>query len=161
MMEIKPFTFEKEKTIEAGDGNKQDLSKVQKKKLSILKRIGKYLVDLFDLTLLTSPTFVNMMIGMSFAVFAELNFTILTPFIMQDFGLDTHQIATFMSTVSVADICFRFIAPYVSDYFQKPARMMYMFALVLLILSRSSMLPIYFKSLMVDYDYFRRFITNG
>lgn len=110
----------------------------QKKKISLLKRIGKHIVDLFDLTLLKSPSFVNMVIGMSSAVFAEMNFTILTPFIMQDFGLDTQQIATFMSTISIADICFRFIAPYVSDFFNKPARVMYMWALVLLILSRSS-----------------------
>ncbi|KRT80448.1 membrane transporter, partial [Oryctes borbonicus] len=138
LKEMELFVREKQKVIEKKitEENQQE-SKIKKKKFSILKRIGKGIVDMFDLTLLQSPTFVNMMIGMSFAVFAEMNFTILTPFIMQDFGLDTYQIATFMSTISVADICFRFIAPYVSDYFQKPARVMYMWALILLILSRS------------------------
>lgn len=135
------FVREKQKMIEKKitEENQQE-SKIKKKKISVLKRIGKGIVDMFDLTLLQSPTFVNMMIGMSFAVFSEMNFTILTPFIMQDFGLDTYQIATFMSTISIADICFRFVAPYVSDYFQKPARVMYMWALILLILSRSSLL---------------------
>ncbi|GJQ75165.1 hypothetical protein Trydic_g9769 [Trypoxylus dichotomus] len=148
LKEMEPFVRDKpkiteKKTLEENQlasSNELNGNKINRKKSSVLKRIGKAIVDMFDLTLLKSPTFVNMMIGMSFAVFAEMNFTILTPFIMQDFGLDTSQIATFMSTISVADICFRFVAPYVSDYFQKPARIMYMCALVLLILSRSSLL---------------------
>lgn len=114
-------------------------SKLKEKevKLSIWKRVGKFLVDIFDLKLLRDPIFVNIMVGMSFAVFAEMNFSLLTPFIMKDYGLDTQQTATFMSTVSVADICFRFIAPYVSDFFKRPIRIMYLWALILLILSRS------------------------
>ncbi|KRT81779.1 membrane transporter [Oryctes borbonicus] len=113
---------------------------IEEQKESLLKRIGKYLVDLFDLTLLKDPVYVNIMIGMSFAIFAEMNFSLLTPFIMQDYGLETQEIATFMSTVSIADICFRFIAPYVSEFFKQSSRPMFLWALVLLILSRSSLL---------------------
>lgn len=114
------------------------LSKQKKKKSSLLKRIGKSIVKLFDLTLMKDPIFVNIVIGMSLAVFAELNFSILTPFIMADYDLTTHQIATFISVLSTADILFRFIAPYVSELFNKPVRIMYMWALLLLILSRFS-----------------------
>ncbi|KAI4463679.1 monocarboxylate transporter [Holotrichia oblita] len=115
-----------------------NLSRKKKKKSSLMKRIGKSVVKLFDLTLLKDRIFVNIVVGMSLAVFAELNFSILTPFIMGDYHLSTHQIATFISVLSTADILFRFIAPYVSDFFKQPVRIMYMWALLLLILSRFS-----------------------
>lgn len=115
-----------------------NLSRAKKKKSSLMKRISKSVVKLFDLTLLKDRIFVNIVVGMSLAVFAELNFSILTPFIMGDYNLSTHQIATFISVLSTADILFRFIAPYVSDFFKKPVRIMYMWALLLLILSRFS-----------------------
>ncbi|KAK9752905.1 Major Facilitator Superfamily [Popillia japonica] len=97
-----------------------NLSRAKKKKSSLMKRISKSVVKLFDLTLLKDRIFVNIVVGMSLAVFAELNFSILTPFIMGDYNLSTHQIATFISVLSTADILFRFIAPYVSDFFKKP-----------------------------------------
>ncbi|GJQ72073.1 hypothetical protein Trydic_g3170 [Trypoxylus dichotomus] len=129
---------ERRNGIDSGLDNKNPI--IAEEKENIFKRIGKYLVDLFDLTLLKDPVYVNIMVGMCFAVFAEMNFSLLTPFIMQDFGLETQQIATFMSTVSIADICFRFISPYISDFFEQSSRAMFLWALVLLILSRSFLL---------------------
>ncbi|KAI4456815.1 monocarboxylate transporter [Holotrichia oblita] len=118
----------------------EDKVQEEVKQNTILNRIGKILVDTFDLSLLKDPIYINIMIGMSCAIFAEVNFSVLTPFIMQDFGLDTQQIASFMSTVSVADVCFRFVAPYVSEFFKQPSRIMYMCSLMLLIISRFTLL---------------------
>lgn len=103
---------------------------------STLYKIILHIINIFDLTLLKDATFVNIIAGISLGVFAEKNFSSLTPFIMQDYGLNTQQTATFMSTLSITDICFRFVAPYVSDFFKKSVRVMYVWSLVLLVIFR-------------------------
>lgn len=39
------------------------------------------------------------MVGIAIAVFAEINFSLLTPFILSEFNYSTEQIAMFMSTL--------------------------------------------------------------
>lgn len=69
----------------------------------------------FDLDLPKDRVYVNILIGLSLATFAELNFTLLVPFILQDFGLSTDQIAIFLTTLGVADIISRFVGPYIGN----------------------------------------------
>uniref|UniRef100_A0A2M4BFX4 Putative monocarboxylate transporter n=1 Tax=Anopheles marajoara TaxID=58244 RepID=A0A2M4BFX4_9DIPT len=101
---------------------------------------AKKLIHFFDLTLLRDKVYLNMMLGMSIAVFAEINFSLLTPFILGDLGYGTLQIASIMSTLAVADLLFRFISPFVGDSLKLSPRTMYMFALTLLIVFRFSIL---------------------
>ncbi|XP_035789174.1 uncharacterized protein LOC118465260 [Anopheles albimanus] len=101
---------------------------------------AKKLIHFFDLTLLRDKVYLNMMLGMSIAVFAEINFSLLTPFILGDLGYGTLQIASIMSTLAVADLLFRFISPFVGDSLKLSPRAMYMFALTLLIVFRFSIL---------------------
>lgn len=109
-------------------------------RLSFLRKCTKYIVNLFDLGLLKDLTFVNIIVSISLGVCAEKSFTLLIAFIMQDYGLNTQQIATFMSMLSITDICFRFIAPYVSDFFKKPVRVMYVWAVLLQVIFRCGLL---------------------
>ncbi|XP_029721193.1 uncharacterized protein LOC109426912 [Aedes albopictus] len=104
------------------------------------KTLSQKIVTLFDLTLLRDRIYVNMMLGMSIAVFAEINFSLLTPFILNDLGYETEQIASIMSTLAVADLMFRFISPFIGDSLKLTPRIMYMIALSLLILTRFSIL---------------------
>ncbi|XP_062533309.1 uncharacterized protein LOC134202295 [Armigeres subalbatus] len=104
------------------------------------KSLSQKIVTLFDLTLLRDKVYVNMMLGMSIAVFAEINFSLLTPFILNDLGYETEQIASIMSTLAVADLMFRFISPFVGDSLKLTPRIMYMIALSMLILTRFSIL---------------------
>uniref|UniRef100_A0A182U6N3 Major facilitator superfamily (MFS) profile domain-containing protein n=1 Tax=Anopheles melas TaxID=34690 RepID=A0A182U6N3_9DIPT len=97
-------------------------------------------VHLFDLTLLQDKVYLNMMLGMSIAVFAEINFSLLTPFILGDLGYSTEQIASIMSTLALADLLFRFVSPFVGDYLKLTPRIMYMIALAMLIVTRFSIL---------------------
>lgn len=71
-------------------------------------------VIFFDLDLLRDFTFVNLMIGVTIANFAELNFSILTPFVLGDFGFDGHTTATLMSVLGSFDIVFRFFVPFIA-----------------------------------------------
>lgn len=111
---------------------------IKKKEKSRMKRILLAVIHFFDLTLLKDPIYVNIMLGMSFAVFAELNFSLLTPFMLADLSLTTSEIATFLSVLSIADLCFRFFAPFIGDYLKKPPRIMYSISLLLLIGTRYS-----------------------
>lgn len=126
----------------ASEANKTDtnlaLRDEKAKETSPIVKFLKGFVNFFDLKLLCDPIFVNIMVGMSLAIFAELNFSVLTPFIMADFGLNTSQSATFLSVLSIADLVFRFFAPFIGDYLKKPPRKMYMLTLFLLIISRFS-----------------------
>lgn len=97
-----------------------------------------WLVNFFDLTLFRDLVYVNIMLGMSFAIFAEINFSILTPFIFKDLSYTTPQIASFLSLIAVADIASRFCAPFVGDRMRQPPRIMYMMSMVLLISTRMS-----------------------
>lgn len=96
------------------------------------------LVNLFDLSLLKDLTFVNIMCGISLATFAELNFTMLTPFILSDLGIvtSTAGIATFMSSLACADIVFRFLSPYIGTCLKKSPRGMYLLSMMMLVICR-------------------------
>lgn len=100
------------------------------------------------------------MLGMSLAIFAELNFSILTPFIFSDLQYSTFEIASLMSTLAVADILSRFTSPFIGDYFDQSPRIMYMISLVLLILVRMSKDP--FKTYNIHFHiYISIFSSEG
>lgn len=68
----------------------------------------------FDLDLLKDYTFINLMLGITLANFNELNFSILTPFILGDYGKTKSEVALFMSLLAGVDICVRFCIPFVA-----------------------------------------------
>ncbi|KAJ9587656.1 hypothetical protein L9F63_018908 [Diploptera punctata] len=77
---------------------------------------------------------------MSLAICAEYNFSLLTPFILNDRGFDTESTAIVMSVIGGLDIIFRFIVPFFSEHYKISARNMYSFALVLLVSSRTALI---------------------
>ncbi|XP_078032532.1 uncharacterized protein LOC144467549 [Augochlora pura] len=101
------------------------------------KKIFDKVVEFFDLNLLRDPIFVNIMVGMSAAIFAEANFSTLTPFILTDMKLTTKEISTILSIVAAMDLLFRSLAPFLGEWLNQPPRIMYMISLMLLIITRS------------------------
>ncbi|KAL5278639.1 hypothetical protein ACFFRR_003334 [Megaselia abdita] len=65
----------------------------------------------FDLDLLRDRTYVNLAIGLTVINFVEVNFAVLTPFILSDFGFDSKQIAIAMSVLATLDLVMRFVMP--------------------------------------------------
>lgn len=65
----------------------------------------------FDLDLLKDRTYVNLAIGLTVINFVEVNFAVLTPFILSDFGFDSKQIAIAMSVLATLDLVMRFVMP--------------------------------------------------
>lgn len=72
------------------------------------------IVIFFDLNLLSDMTFVNLMMGVTLGNFAELNFSILTPFVLADWDFTKHEIATVMSILGGVDISVRFFIPFIA-----------------------------------------------
>ncbi|KAJ9587654.1 hypothetical protein L9F63_018906, partial [Diploptera punctata] len=112
----------------------------QEKELTFWQKLGRGIVTFFDLTLFKDPIYVSLMFGMSLAICAEFNFSLLTPFILKDRGFDTDSTAQIMSVIAGLDIIFRFIVPFFSDHFKISARNMYSFALILLVSSRTALI---------------------
>lgn len=102
-----------------------------------VRRILQRVSDLYDFDILRDPIYLNIMLGMSIAIFAEVNFSTLTPFILADMGLKTATIANIMSIIAIADLISRGAAPYLGELLRQPPRIMYMISLALLIISRT------------------------
>ncbi|XP_052738138.1 uncharacterized protein LOC112045998 [Bicyclus anynana] len=82
----------------------------EERELTFCEKVAMF----FDLDLLKDFTFINLMLGITLANFNELNFSILTPFILGDYGLSKSQVAFFMSLLAGVDICVRFCVPFVA-----------------------------------------------
>ncbi|XP_025831369.1 monocarboxylate transporter 5-like isoform X2 [Agrilus planipennis] len=121
--------------VEVEDDNESGNEKKEKDDNALVLCL-KYILDIFDLNLLTDPVYVNIMLGMSIAIFSEINFSMLTALILTEFGLSTDRAATFMSLLAIVDLIFRFLSPYIGDYLNKPPRIMYMISLVFLAATR-------------------------
>nr|CAD7401608.1 unnamed protein product [Timema poppensis] len=106
---------------------------------SLLRRMLSRIFVALDLGLLQDPIYINIMLGMSFAISAEINFSLMTPFILGDLGFSNDRTATIMSTLGIADLVFRFLSPFVADSLGISARTMYLISLCLLVIARTTL----------------------
>ncbi|EDV99915.1 uncharacterized protein LOC6565467 isoform X2 [Drosophila grimshawi] len=95
------------------------------------------LVTFFDLDLLRDVTFVNLVAGLTVINFGELNFSILTPFILTDFGFDTSQITVAMSLMAGMDITMRFLVPFITEKMTWDNRVFFLIGVVGIALGRT------------------------
>ncbi|XP_014300341.1 uncharacterized protein LOC103570490 [Microplitis demolitor] len=102
-----------------------------------LTRVLRRIVNLFDLSLLCDPIYVNLMLGLSIAAFAEINFAMLMPFILNENEFTKVQIAGAMSTMASIDLLMRGVSPFIAEWLRQTPRKMYLVSLVMLIVSRS------------------------
>lgn len=124
----------KSEKMEMKEKNKEEIVSEE----NVLSKLMDNIAKIFDLDLLKDPVFNNIIIGLALASFAEINFTLLVPFILHDFKLSTDQIAIFLTTLGVSDMISRFVGPYVGDYFTKPSRLMFAYSLVILVIIKFS-----------------------
>lgn len=84
------------------------------KNMNCMQRALHALVVFFDLDLLRDLTYVNLMMGVTLGNFAELNFSLLTPFILAEWEFSKSQIAMAMSLLAGVDLSIRFFIPFVA-----------------------------------------------
>lgn len=93
----------------------------------------------FDLDLLKDYSYINQMVGITIANFSELNFSILTPFVLSDFGYTKPQIAMFMSLLGTMDITVRFFVPFIAGKIGWENRTFFLFGVLGMALGRVGM----------------------
>ncbi|XP_050666265.1 monocarboxylate transporter 5-like isoform X1 [Leptidea sinapis] len=101
------------------------------------KSLLRKLYDLFGISLLSSPRFINVVVGTSLTVVSIQNFSMIYPLFLQKKALMTKQeTANCMSAVAFADIIGRLSLPQVQSKFNISARMMLILTSIWLLVVR-------------------------
>ncbi|KAH8421269.1 hypothetical protein KR009_012133 [Drosophila setifemur] len=103
-----------------------------KRQMTFCQKVSKF----FDLDLLRDFTFVNLAVGMSIMMFGEMNFSVLTPFILNSFGYTDKQISLVMSLLACMDISVRFLAPLALEKVKLDNRVLFAFGILCIALGR-------------------------
>ncbi|XP_034475416.1 uncharacterized protein LOC117782431 [Drosophila innubila] len=103
-----------------------------KRKMTFRQKITKF----FDLDLLRNLTFVNLVIGMSIMMFGEMNFSVLTPFILNSFGYSPQQCSVVMALLACMDISVRFLAPICLEKVKLDNRVLFAFGIICIAVGR-------------------------
>uniref|UniRef100_A0A1A9Z3C6 Major facilitator superfamily (MFS) profile domain-containing protein n=1 Tax=Glossina pallidipes TaxID=7398 RepID=A0A1A9Z3C6_GLOPL len=75
-------------------------------------------------------TYINLMADLTIINFSELNFSILTPFILIDFGLTTNQITLCLSALGDLDLITRFVLPFLIEKISWDNRVLFLIAVI-------------------------------
>nr|CAD7604692.1 unnamed protein product [Timema genevievae] len=94
------------------------------------------LVVRLDLGLLRDRIFLMLLTGIWLALAAEAIFIFFTPFILDDLGFTTGQIANILSVISGGDLLFRFLSPFIADWIKFDDKLMFVLSLVVAVLTR-------------------------
>ncbi|XP_017872419.1 PREDICTED: uncharacterized protein LOC108620064 [Drosophila arizonae] len=109
-----------------------EAEEVAKRKMKFRQKVAKF----FDLDLLRNVTFVNLVIGMSIMMFGEMNFSVLTPFILDSYGYTNEQCSLVMSLLACMDISVRFLAPLFLEKVNLDNRVLFAFGIVCIAVGR-------------------------
>ncbi|XP_034652721.1 monocarboxylate transporter 1-like isoform X1 [Drosophila subobscura] len=103
-----------------------------KSRMTLFQKVSKF----FDLDLLRDFTFVNLAVGMSIMMFGEMNFSVLTPFILNNFGYSDEKISIVMSLLACMDISVRFLAPFALEKVKLDNRVLFAFGILCIAVGR-------------------------
>ncbi|XP_058985826.1 monocarboxylate transporter 9-like [Musca domestica] len=139
---------EKKALLEQNSKNKQEEEKEAQRKALLqeeeeqetLRRrhlsVAQKIILFFDLDLLKDFTFVNLAVGMTIMMFGEVNFSVLTPFILNSFGYNDAQISVAMSCLAGMDIGVRFLAPLLLERVKLSNSVLFAFGIVAVSIGR-------------------------
>lgn len=122
-------------------------------KMGCIRRGLHNVVVFFDLDLLRDLTYVNLMLGVTMGNFAELNFSLLTPFILADWGFEKPQIALAMSLLAGVDVSMRFFVPFIASKIGWENRTFFLIGIFSMAMGRVCELSMTFKDASI---YFMR-----
>ncbi|KAJ3657856.1 hypothetical protein Zmor_009633 [Zophobas morio] len=88
----------------------EETESIKSHKLTFFQKVCIF----FDFDLFKDPVYVNLMLGITVANFVEINFSIITPMVLEEFHFGKYQIATFMSLLGATDIVVRFFIPFIA-----------------------------------------------
>lgn len=123
---------EEKKLIQIMNEEEENFVNEEEEKFTFWQKV----VIFFDLGLLKDWTYINIMIGVTISNFSELNFSILTPFVLADFGFTKMQIAGAMSFLGGMDIGVRFFIPFIAGKIGWENRTFFLFGVMGMALGR-------------------------
>ncbi|XP_059061948.1 uncharacterized protein LOC131854803 [Achroia grisella] len=90
----------------------------------------------FDLDLLKDFTYINLMLGITLSNFNELNFSVLTPFILGDHGYSKVEVAYYMSLLAGIDLSVRFCIPFIAGKIEWDNNTFYLIGITFMAIGR-------------------------
>lgn len=103
-------------------------------KVPIWKRFG----ELMDVGLLKDVIYLNILFGLSIFYVAEMNFKMITPFFLANLGYSKSDTAFCLSVSALTDILARVIVPPICDRTKVSKRLVFMFSIFFVAVTRSS-----------------------
>ncbi|XP_037920443.1 monocarboxylate transporter 9-like isoform X2 [Hermetia illucens] len=103
------------------------------KRTSILRRIARN----FDLDLFKDFNYVITIFGLSIADFAEMNFNILMPSVLDKIGFTGAEIVTLLTLIALMDCCMRLLVPILVEKLGWKNRSCYLMGVVIMAIGRA------------------------
>ncbi|KAH8291650.1 hypothetical protein KR018_010117, partial [Drosophila ironensis] len=99
-------------------------------------------VDFLDLTLLKKPIYVNIVLGITFALYSDITFFTLQPVYLFELGYSKTQTATIIAIGAAADLSSRIFLALTAVCIQVPSRLIYLAGAVLTVFARFAFIGI-------------------
>lgn len=115
-------------------GGEEGIQMPLPKKESFWRRFA----TLMDIGLLKDGIYLNILFGLSIFYVAEMNFKMVTPFFLANLGYTKADTAYCLSISALTDIMARIIVPPICDKTKVSKRLVFMFSIFFVALTRSS-----------------------
>ncbi|XP_037813118.1 monocarboxylate transporter 7 [Lucilia sericata] len=114
------------------------------------RSICQIIVDFLDLTLLKKPIYVNIVLGISFALYSDIAFFTLQPLYMFELGFNKPDTASVIAIGAAADLGSRIFLAFLAVFVQMPSRYIYLAGSFFTVISRFVFLNAFdFKSMSI------------
>lgn len=127
---------------------------VKQSQLGCFDRGLKTVVDFLDLTLLFDPVYVNIALGISFALYSDVAFFTIQPVYLFSIGISKSDAALIISIGAATDLISRLFLSITSSCVQVKSRDIYLAGAVFTIVARFGMFPMF--TLMLSQTRFLR-----
>ncbi|TMW49112.1 hypothetical protein DOY81_005795 [Sarcophaga bullata] len=114
------------------------------------RSVWQIIVDFLDLTLLKKPIYVNIVLGISFALYSDIAFFTLQPLYMFELGFNKPDTANVIAIGAAADLASRIFLAFLAVFIQMPSRYIYLAGSFFTVISRFVFLNAFdFKSMSI------------
>ncbi|XP_055370805.1 monocarboxylate transporter 7 [Condylostylus longicornis] len=122
-----------------------NLEKVVENSIDNKKSMGiwEYIVDFLDLTLMKDPIYVNIVLGISFALYSDIAFFTLQPLYLFELGFSKASTAEIIAIGAAADLGSRIFLAGVSAFITIPSRYVYLSGSLFTVISRFAFLLVF------------------
>uniref|UniRef100_A0A0A1WGI3 Monocarboxylate transporter 9 n=1 Tax=Zeugodacus cucurbitae TaxID=28588 RepID=A0A0A1WGI3_ZEUCU len=103
----------------------------------------KILVDFLDLELLKKPIYVNIVLGISFALYSDIAFFTLQPLYLFELGFTKPDTANIIAIGAAADLASRIFLAFSAIFVQMPSRYIYLAGSFFTVIARFAFLNVY------------------